>query len=124
MATLDLMEAYLLIPIDIEFCKYLRFQYIVPNSSEIITYEVSPMPYRLAISPRCFTKIVREVVAHLRGRGFKSVCYLNDLFCIGSSYEECLRNVKESVALFECLGFVVNYEKSNLQPQKSCKFLE
>lgn len=123
MATLDLKEAYLLIPIDIASRKYLRFQYIVPNSNETITLEFNSMPYGLAISPRCFTKIIREVVAYLRGRGFKSVCYLDDLFCIGSSYDECLRNVKETVALLECLGFVVNYEKSNLHPQKTCKFL-
>lgn len=123
MATIDLKESYLLIPIAEEFRKYLRFLHIEQNSLETITYEFNSMPYGLAIAPRCFTKIVREVVGYLRGRGFKSVCYLDDLLCMGSSYEECLRNVKETIALFECLGFVINYEKSNLKPSNNCKFL-
>lgn len=123
MATVDMKEAYLLIPVAKQFRKYLRFHYSAQNSNETITYEFNALPYGLAIAPRCFTKIVREVVSFLRNRGFLSVSYLDDLLCLGSSYEECLRNVKETVTLLECLGFVINYEKSNLEPQTSCKFL-
>lgn len=123
MATIDLKESYLLIPIDIESRKYLRFQYIAQNSNEIITYEFSALCYGLGIAPRCFTKIVREVVAHLRSRGHKSVCYLDDICCLAESYDECRRNVQETITLLECLGFVVNYDKSQLQPQQVCKFL-
>lgn len=123
MSTIDMKEAYLLIPVAKQFRKYLRFHYNAQNSNETITYEFNALPYGLAIAPRCFTKIVREVVGFLRSRGFLSVSYLDDLLCLGSSYEECLRNVKETVKLLECLGFVINYDKSNLQPQTSCKFL-
>ncbi|XP_060803745.1 uncharacterized protein LOC106132281 [Amyelois transitella] len=123
MATIDLKESYLLIPIDIEYRKYLRFQYIDPNTNEIVIYEFNAMPYGLAIAPRCFTKIVREVVANLRSRGYKSICYLDDVCCIASSYYECHNNIQETITLFEHLGFVINYEKSQLVPKRRCKFL-
>lgn len=124
MATIDLKESYLLIPIHTESRKYLRFQYTAaPDSDDVITYEFNAMPYGLSIAPRCFTKIVREVITYLRNRGYKSVSYLDDICCLGNTYAECLRNVKETIALFECLGFVINYEKSQLQPKTNCKFL-
>lgn len=62
-------------------------------------------------------------MGHIRSRGFSSVSYLDDTLCLGHTYQECLRNVQETVKLLECLGFVINYEKSMLQPKQQCKFL-
>ncbi|XP_045763681.1 uncharacterized protein LOC123866270 [Maniola jurtina] len=66
---------------------------------------------------------MREVLAYLRNRGFQSVCYLDDILCISDTYDQCLDNVNETLKILHCLGFVVNYDKSNLTPQQSCKFL-
>lgn len=123
MANIDLKESYLLVPISVEDRKYLRFEYIPPGSAEPYTYEFNAMPYGLAIAPRCFTKITKEVVTHLRSKGYKSVHYLDDFLCLGRNYNECIANVRETILLLECLGFVINYDKSSLQPQQSCKFL-
>lgn len=122
MTTIDLRESYLLVPVSASYHKYLRFQFENENS-QILTYEFNAMPYGLSAAPRTFTKIMKEVVSHLRYQGYKSVIYLDDILCIGNSYDECQKNTTETLSLLSCLGFVVNYEKSCLQPQQCCKYL-
>lgn len=81
------------------------------------------MPYGLSVAPRIFTKIMKEVMAFLRRQGHKSVIYLDDILCIGDSFEECTQNVHETLRLLQCLGFVINHDKSSLTPTKVCTFL-
>lgn len=116
MAKIDLKESYLLINIHPQHRKYLRFEYDK-------MYEFSALPYGLCSAPYLFTKIMKVVVTHLREKGFKSVQYLDDILCIGSSYELCLENVQETIKLLQCLGFVINFDKSVIQPTQSCQYL-
>lgn len=121
-ATIDLKEAYLLVPICKEDRKYLRFHFQAPNSN-LSTYEFTAMPYGLSVAPRVFTKIMREVMSYLRRQGHKSVIYLDDALCIGDTFYECSNNVRETLKLLQCLGFVVNLDKSSLTPSQVCTFL-
>lgn len=121
MATIDLKEAYLLIPINRDDRKYLRFQ--IESQKGLLTYEFTAMPYGLSVAPRVFTKIMKEVISHLRSRGFRSVIYLDDILCIDDSYGDCVNNVNETLRLLQCLGFVINSVKSSLEPKQVCKFL-
>lgn len=123
MATIDLKESYLLVPIATDHRKFLRFQFEDSLSSRIITYELTAMPYGLSSAPRTFTKIMKEVVSYLRFRGFRSVIYLDDILCLGNTYNDCLTNVRETLNLLKCLGFIVNLKKSCVEPQQCCKFL-
>lgn len=117
MATIDLKEAYLLIPLSKKQRKYFRFQF----DDQI--YEFNAIPYGLSVAPWVFTKLMKEVVNYLRHRGYRSVIYLDDILCIGDSYEECYKNVNKTIHLLKCLGFIINYNKSALEPQQTCKFL-
>lgn len=122
MASIDLKESYLLVPIHPSYHKYLRFQ-IESNNSALLTYEFKAMPYGLCDGPRIFTKIMKEVVKHLRLNGFTSVAYLDDLLLIGADLAECKNNVNITIKLLECLGFIINYKKSSIVPQQTCKYL-
>lgn len=117
MCKIDLKDAFFLVNVDKESRKYLRFQV------EGLTFEFTCLPFGLSISPYIFTKIMKSVMHCLRSRGFMSVIYLDDILCIGKDYDECMKNVKETVGLLESLGFVVNYGKSELEPSKSCEYL-
>lgn len=117
MATIDLKEAYLLVPISEQDRKLLRFSF------QETLYEFTAMPYGLSVAPRTFTKLMKEVMTSLRSQGYTSVIYLDDILCIGRNYEECLQNVNETIRLLQCLGFVINFEKSHLNPEKTCRFL-
>lgn len=123
LANIDLKEAYLSIPVSTDYRKYLRFQFPYEKSSNLDTFEFTAMPYGLSIAPRVFSKIIKEVVTELRKRGLKSVFYLDDYLCIGNTYSECLTNVNETIKLFQSLGFVINFDKSTLEPKQKCKFL-
>lgn len=123
LATIDLKDAYFLIPIHPSHRRYLKFQFQPDNTASILTYEFNALPFGLCVAPRVFTKIMREVMTYLRYRGHKSVFYLDDILCIGDTYKQCVNNVKETLNVLNCLGFIINYEKSNLTPQKFCKFL-
>lgn len=123
LATIDLKEAYLLIPIACTDRKYLRFKFQPPKSREPVLYEFTAMPYGLSVAPRVFTKIMKEVVTTLRSQGHKSTIYLDDILCMGDTFDECRNNVQSTLNLLQCLGFVINYDKSSLYPEQTKKFL-
>ncbi|XP_011858818.1 PREDICTED: uncharacterized protein LOC105556344 [Vollenhovia emeryi] len=118
MVTLDLKDAYYVVPIKESDRKYLRFAFRGKH------FEFCCLPFGLNIAPYIFTKIMRPVVAHLRRSGHISVVYLDDLLLIGDSYQLCLRNRDETRWLLEELGFVVNEQKSQLQPSRIQSYLE
>lgn len=117
MACLDLKEAYFSVPIHKRHRKFLRF--IFDNT----TYEFCCLPFGLSIAPWVFTKLMKPVVSLLREQGQLSVIYLDDLFLIGSTFNECLENIQKTKQLLERLGFIINKIKSQLIPKKECKFL-
>jgi Reverse transcriptase (RNA-dependent DNA polymerase) len=62
-ATIDLMDAYHLVPIEEKCRVYLRFKF------KNILYQYTCLPFGLASAPRIFTKLLKPVVAHLREQG-------------------------------------------------------
>ena len=117
MTSIDLKDAYFLIPIHNTHKKYLRFQY---NS---VLYEFNCLPFGLCTAPFVFTKLLKPVMEYLRMHNMLSVIYLDDILCIGCSYTECKNNTKFTSAFLKSLGFILNNEKSSLTPSKNCKFL-
>ena len=49
--------------------------------------------------------------------------YLDDLFSMGDSFEECKKSAIATVKLFTKLGFQVHSDKSNLFPSQEIHFL-
>ena len=117
MATIDLKDAYYLVPINRNHWKYLRFVFL----NEL--YEFTVLPFGLNCAPYIFTKLMKPVVMHLRELGFLSVIFLDDLLLIGKDYLDCVNNVNRTVLVLENLGFVLNKQKSQLIPSTVCKFL-
>lgn len=81
------------------------------------------MPFGLSTAPFTFTKLLKPVINCLRSKGYKSVIYLDDTICIGNSYQECLENCQMTISLLECLGFIINKEKSVIVPTKIAIFI-
>lgn len=118
MTTLDLEDAYLHIQISTLDRRFLRFQW------RKITYEFTVLPFGLSTAPYIFTKVLRPVVAYLRERGCSSVIYLDDFLFIGSTKEECSRNLGLARNVLSSLGFLFNDSKSQLIPSQECKYLD
>lgn len=117
LATIDLKDAYFLIPIDEKCRKYLRF------IMEEKVYEFNCIPFGLCTAPFIFTKIMKPVIQYLRSKSLLSVVYLDDYCLLGKTKEDCLRNVQLTQNTLENLGFILNKEKCNLEPSRKIKFL-
>lgn len=117
MATADLKDAYYSVPIAKSDRKYLRFLW------QGQCYEFQCLLFGISSAPRIFTKLLKPVFQSLRQRGYISVVYIDDILVIGQTYEECLNNITQTIDLLSHLGFIINFEKSKLQPSKIIKFL-
>jgi len=117
LASIDLEDAYLLVPIHQDDRKFLRFRF----QGSLFQFKV--LPFGLASAPYIFTKILKPVLYSLRERGFLSVVYLDDFLLIASSYSQCVKNVSTTRDLLTSLGFMINNRKSALTPTKTCRFL-
>ncbi|XP_063991174.1 uncharacterized protein LOC135169804 [Diachasmimorpha longicaudata] len=117
MASLDLKDAYCLMPVHRDHRKYLRFQF---NGK---LFQFTCLPFGLCSSPYVYTKIFKPVMYKLRIQGIRTVIYIDDLIIIANSYSECSNQVKIARDLIERLGFIINYQKSSLVPNQRCKYL-
>lgn len=117
MATVDLKDAYYMVPISSKYRKYLRFTF---NN---FLYEYNAMPMGLSTAPYLFTKILKPVFNKFRSSGMLCIVYLDDILVLGKSKDEVLKNIKYITYTLQNLGFIINYKKSRLLPTQSCKYL-
>lgn len=117
LASLDLKDAYFLVSVRKNHRKYLRFKF------QGTIYEFTCLPFGLSCAPRTFTKILKPVLALLRGKGLVSNIYLDDLLLIGNTVQDCQFNVLKTVNLLQKLGFIINYQKSCLNASQTITYL-
>lgn len=117
MGSIDLKDAYFLIPLHKTCKKYFCFEW------EGDRFIWNCIPFGLNIAPWLYTKLMKPVVSFLRNKNFSSVVYLDDWLLFGDTYEDCLSNVNCTVEILEKLGFIINKQKSSLVPKNSCQYL-
>jgi len=117
MASIDLKDAYLSVAIWEGHRKYLRF----PWQGKV--YEFQCLPFGLSSAPRVFTKLLKPVLMHLRHQGIRLIMYLDDMLVMTQSRTELEQQLGQITSLLEMLGFVVNREKSQLQPVQRIQYL-
>jgi hypothetical protein len=86
--------------------------------------EFACLPFGLATAPRVFTKLMKPVVGALRQRGIRLIIYLDDILIMAESHDLALHHAASTLNLLEGLGFIVNYQKSQLLPCQEMEFLE
>ena len=116
-ASIDLSDAYLHIPIHPHSRKYLRFCHRTQ------VFQFTPLPFGLATAPQVFTMIVKEVKLMALSRGLKLHQYLDDWLVRSQSREEALVNTQAVVDLTQSLGWIINQEKSELNPTQVFSFV-
>ena len=117
MSSIDLKDAYFLIPVHASSRKYLRFIW----KNQIFEYQC--IPFGLNTAPWLYTKIMKPVINVLRSKNLTSVVYLDDWLCFGRSFEGCAYNTDITRRTLEELGFILNLKKCNLEPSRRCQFL-
>ena len=116
LVSIDLKDAYFHVPIHPASQHLLRFH--VDNQ----TYQFKALPFGLATAPLEFTRIVQEVKLVLQSRGIRIHQYLDDWLLRANSRQQCLVQ-KELIRVVQSLGFVINFEKSELEPTQKIDFL-
>ena len=117
MASVDLQDACYSVPVDENYQKYLKFSW----KGEL--FQFTCLPNGLASAPRLFTKLLKPVYSTLRQVGHMNVGYIDDSYLQGPSFDDCSKNVQDTVQLFNKVGFLLNKEKSILIPSYELTFL-
>ena len=110
MASFDLREAYLQVPIHPASRHFLRF--LLRDT----VYQFKALCFGLSTAPQVFTWVMAPVSAILHSLGIRMRRYLNDWLVQSSSQESLLDDLPTVLRLCHDLGIVIHPRKSNLIP--------
>jgi len=115
--SIDMKDAYLHVPILSSHKKFLKFIY------KGVTYQFKVLPFGLSSAPRTFTKLTRVVILHCRCLGLRLILYLDDGLLLARPRELAARHRDVLVGLLLDLGWVINWEKSDLLPSQDFSYV-
>ena len=117
MTSIDLKSAYLQVGINPRHQRLLTFQW----REKFIHF--TTLPFGLNIAPRTFSKIMRRAIQIAREFGIRIVYYLDDTLILAKSPAESLLHTALWALILTELGFVINWDKSQLTPLQIVRFL-
>ena len=115
--SIDLRDAYLHVPIHVRYRRLLGFQF------QGRTYQYRVLPFGLRDSPWVFTRLVASLVGYLRLRGVRIFHYLDDWLVVAGSEALLFDHLDLVLRTAQQLGFLINWEKSSLIPQRCPVYL-
>ena len=115
--SIDFRDAYFHIPIQEQSRKYLRFH--VQGQ----TYQFKALPFGLSTAPLEFTVIAKEVKLMAIHKGIRIHQYLDDWLVRATSHQACLQHTQSLVKICQKLGWLVNLDKSELDPKQIFDFV-
>ena len=117
MASIDLKEAYLKVPVHPDSRRFLRF---VAQGN---VYQFSALCFGLSTAPQVFTRVMAPISAILHSWGICMRRYLDDWLVQSSSRDSLLHDLQVVLDLCRELGIVVNPAKSHLVPSQVVQYL-
>ena len=115
--SLDLKDAYFHIAIQSKSRRYLRFHFMGR------TYQFRALPFGLSPAPYVFARVVITVVKHCRQQGMRLHAYLDDWLQPSISQSLSFQQRDQLLQTVLSLGFVPNWDKSELIPSQTFCFL-
>ena len=115
--SIDLKDAYFHIPIHPASRDLLGFAF------QGATYRFRALPFGLKPAPRVFTRVVSALAAHLRSQGLRLFTYLDDWLLVANSESVLRSHLSLLLHLTQGLGFIINWDKSELVPTRSPSYL-
>ena len=114
---LDLKDAYFSVALHKISRKYLRF----PWQGNL--YEFLCVCFGLGPAPRIFTKLMKIPMTSVRRLNVRLIIYLDDILVMRSSLEQIMMSRDTLIFVLQNLGFVINFQKSVLNPSHQIRFL-
>ena len=115
--SVDFKDAYFHIPIQEQSRKYLRFHIQGRN------YQFKALPFGLSTAPMEFTVVAKEVKLMATHKGIRIHQYLDDWLVRARSLQTCIQHTQILVKMCQDLGWLVNLEKSELEPKQVFNFV-
>ena len=115
--SLDFSDAYFHIPVHVKSRKYLRFHF------QGQSYQFRALPFGLSTAPMEFTCVVKEVKLMAQSRGIRIHQYLDDWLIRAPTKESCHQGTQSLLALCQELGWIINVQKSELEPKQIFEFV-
>ena len=115
--SIDFKDAYFHIPIQEQSRKYLRFH------AQGQTYQFKALPFGLSTAPLEFTVVAKEVKLMAIHKGIRIHQYLDDWLVRATSHQVCFQHTQDLVKICQELGWLVNLEKSELEPKQIFDFV-
>ena len=115
--SVDLKDAYFHILIHRKSRRYLRFHFMGR------TYQFRALAFGLSPAPYVFTRVVKMVVKHCRRQGMRLHAYLDDWLQPSTSQSLSIQHRDQLLCTVLSLGFVPNWDKSELIPSQMFCFL-
>ena len=119
MASIDLKEAYLQIPVHPDSRPFLRFV----SEQRVTLSNSKALCFGLSTAPQVFSRVMAPISAILHSWGICMRRYLDDWLVQSSSRESLLRDLQTVLRLCHELGVVINREKSHLVPSQVVQYL-
>ncbi len=115
--SLDLTDAYFHIAIHPRSRRYLRFTF------QGVVYQFRALPFGLCTAPYVFTRVVKATLRFIHQQGIRLHAYLDDWLQPASSKELAKSHMQVVLEETLRLGFIPNWEKSELEPAQAFVFL-
>ena len=117
-ASIDFKDAYFHIPIQEQSRKYLRFHVQVQTFQfrALLFFGLSTAPMELTV----VAKGVKLIAIH---KGIRIRQYLDDWLVRARSHQVCLQHTQDLIKMCQQLGWLVNLEKSELEPKQVFDFV-
>ncbi len=115
--SLDLTDAYFHILIHPQSRRYLRFAF------QGVVYQFRALPFGLCTAPYVFSRVVKAMLRYIHQRGIRLHAYLDDWLQPASSREMAERHIRVVLSETLRMGFVPNWDKSELIPTQVFVFL-
>ena len=115
--SLDLTDAYFHVMIHRRSRRYLRFSF------EGKTFQFRALPFGLCVSPYVFSRVLKAVLRHIRLQGIRVHAYLDDWIQPSASEGQSWHHSRKLLSTVLDLGFLPNWDKSELIPVQDFNFL-
>jgi hypothetical protein len=115
--SLDLVDAYLHMPIAPHFRKYLRF--VVRGK----VYQFRVLPAGLNLAPWAWSRLIAAVREYAHRHNLLLFQYIDDWLLLASTQPQCCLATNWLSGLTRALGFLVHMVKSQLEPAQELTFL-
>jgi ribonuclease HI len=116
--SMDIKSAFNHIPVNPDLQPYLAFQF------QGKTYTYVGMPFGIKHAPRVFTLLMRKVMAAIREQfKVRAVSYMDDILFLYEEVADALELPWKIAQFLADLGWVINYDKCEMEPLQKIDFL-